>query len=384
MPDPMILDAPQHEALTRLRRTLHARPELSGEEGATAAVLRDHLAATAPDLCLTGLGGHGLALGYGQAGSGPTVMFRAELDALPITEATGAAHASTRPGTAHLCGHDGHMAILAGLARHLAAHRPARGRAVLLFQPAEETGAGARAVLADPRFAEIAPDWAFALHNMPGLPLGRIAVAPGPASCASLGLHVRWQGRTAHAAQPETGLSPAPALAALLAGLPAESGSRMATLCHLSMGARGFGVAPGAAEAMMTLRCITDAELAAFEAETRARIRATAGDLRVEITRHDHFHATQNDPEATAHVVQAARSAGIARTDFTFPMRPSEDFGAFSGKTRAALFLLGAGSDHPALHDPEYDFPDALIAPGVATFAQLCAHLLPASTGSGA
>ncbi len=373
------------DTLTQLRHALHARPDLSGAEAGTAHSLHATLRDTAPDQIIEGLGGDGLALVYDSGQPGPSVLFRAELDALPVQELGKPPHASTHAGIAHLCGHDGHMAILAGLARHIAGHRPARGRVIVLFQPAEETGAGARAVLSDPRFAGIAPDWAFALHNMPGLALGQIAVAPGPASCASVGLHIRWQGREAHAASPETGLSPAPALARLMQTLaphaapcPVGPAFQQATLCHVSMGARAFGIAPAQAEAMLTLRTVTDAQLAEFEAAITSEIVAAGGELGVEITRHDHFNATINDPDAARIVARAAQALGVAKGRFTHPMRPSEDFGAFSGTTRTALFFLGAGEDHPALHDPHYDFPDAIIAPGVALFAQILAEITQA------
>ena len=370
-------------SLVALRHRLHAAPELSGAEAGTARLLREMLQATDPDQIIEGLGGHGLALVYDSGMSGPGVMFRAELDALPIAERGHVPHASTLPGIAHLCGHDGHMAILAGLARHLGRDRPARGRVILLFQPAEETGAGARAVLADPRFDSLRPDWAFALHNMPGLGLGQIAVAAGPASCASVGLHLRWQGREAHASSPETGLSPAHAVASLMAALapfstpgPVTDGFRLATLCHLSMGARAFGIAPASAEAMVTLRAISDAGLERFERDIATLAEHQAGALALQISRHDHFNASINDPHASRIVARAADALGLVKGCFALPMRASEDFGAFSAVTRTALFFIGAGEGHPALHDPEYDFPDALIAPAQALFTRILSEVM--------
>lgn len=360
--------------LTALRHALHRQPDPSGQEGGTARIIVDALRATAPDRLVTGLGGHGVAAVYDSGKPGPTVMFRAELDALPITEASGVAHASERPGVAHLCGHDGHMAILTGLA----GTRPQRGRMVLLFQPAEENGAGARAVLADPEFTALRPDYAFALHNMPGLPLGAVAVAAGPASCASVGWRIAIAGREAHAAFPETGQSPAPFLARLvdkLAALPRGPDVAMATLCHLSMGAPAFGIAPGQAVAHVTLRSVSDAGLARLETDLQSWLDTHAGGLSVQITRHDRFNATMNDPIAAAQVNAARASLGIEHAAYTFPMRPSEDFGAFSTHAKCALFFLGAGETHPALHDPGYDFPDALIAPGVGMFDAILAQV---------
>ncbi len=220
----MLLTRDDLSALADWRRALHSAPELSGQEEATAREVRRFLEPTTrPDRIVTGLGGHGLALVYDGAEPGPTVLIRAELDALPIKEVSTFAHRSTRPGCAHLCGHDGHMAILAGVARGLAAQRPKRGRAVLLFQPAEEDGSGAEAVVADPKFAQIAPDFCFALHNMPGQPLGHAALKTGPVACASRGMRITLSGRTAHASTPGQGLSPMPALAALM---PALTGAR--------------------------------------------------------------------------------------------------------------------------------------------------------------
>ena len=364
--------------LTALRHALHAAPDLSGEERATAARLRAFLAPGAPDRIVEGLGGTGLAVVYDSGRPGPRVLFRAELDALPIQEQTGLPYASRHSGKAHLCGHDGHMTILAGLGLHFAQHRPSCGQVILLFQPAEETGAGARAVLADPRFAELSPDWAFALHIMPGLPHGAVAVAAGAASCATCGLRIRLRGRETHAAHPEAGRSSAPAVAAILAGLtpygtppPMGPDFTLATPCHLMMGEAAFGIAPATAEIWITLRAYDDPGLARFEAAIRAQITEAAQGLTLEITRHDHFNASINDPSAAEHALQARDALGLAPGDMALPMRAGEDFGAFSTNTRAALIFVGAGEAHPALHRPDFDFPDTLLAPGIALFAQI-------------
>ena len=202
----MFLSGADLNELAAWRKALHRAPELSGAEAETARAVLNFLEPTRPDRIVTGLGGHGVALIYNGAAPGPTVLIRAELDALPIEEVSTFADCSARPGCAHLCGHDGHMAILAGVGRGLAALRPRRGRAVLLFQPAEEDGSGAEAVIADPKFASIAPDVSFALHNMPGLPLGSAALKAGPVACASRGLRIALCGRTAHASAPGEGV----------------------------------------------------------------------------------------------------------------------------------------------------------------------------------
>ena len=158
--------------LAAFRRALHARPEISGEEIETAATIAAALKELSPSKIITGLGGHGVAAVFDSSVSGPTVLFRAELDALPIHEISDATWRSEIDGKGHLCGHDGHMTMLLALGRLLSRQPVAKGRVVLMFQPAEEDGSGARAVVADPQFAEIAPDWAFAIHNEPGKPFG--------------------------------------------------------------------------------------------------------------------------------------------------------------------------------------------------------------------
>ncbi len=371
--------------LTEWRRARHREPELSGAETGTARAFVDMVKPTAPDRVVTGLGGHGVAVVYDGADPGPSVMIRSELDALPIVETGTAPWASQHPGVAHLCGHDGHLAILAGCARAIGRARPARGRVILLAQPAEEDGSGAAAVIADPRFAALTPDWAFALHNMPGVPLGECWLAPGPMNCASVGLKIALGGRTAHAAEPDAAVSPGPAIARLIPGLAGlglggdlTPGFRLVTVTHVRMGEPAFGIAPGAGEVWATLRALTDDGLTGLiaEAEAMARAEAQAGGLTLTLSQHDHFAACSNDPQATAHLAAAIRGLGIPLSPGTLPMRASEDFGRFGAVAKAAMVCLGAGEGHPRLHNPDYDFPDALIAPGVAIFERVIRDLL--------
>lgn len=365
--------------LTALRRALHQRPELSGEESETAAqVVKTLNAGATPDALVQNLGGHGVAAIYEGAAPGPTVMLRCELDGLPIQEVSDAPHRSQIDGKGHLCGHDGHMTMLIGAARLLARQRPAQGRVVLLFQPAEETGAGAAAVLADPAFAPLTPDLALSLHNLPGLPLGNVMIAPGSANCASVGLRIALGGRTAHASMPEDGLSPTSAIASMIATLADFANPTpdqpedfaLTTITHVKVGAPAFGVAPGAGELWVTLRTTTDTALTNLRqaAETAAHTAATKDGLTCELTWHDHFHACTNDPEATSTLIRAMERAGLPLAPSTLPMRFSEDFGLFGSVSKAAMFYLGAGTDSPALHNPDYDFPDALIEKGVNVF----------------
>ncbi|WP_232295784.1 amidohydrolase [Pseudorhodobacter aquimaris] len=372
--------------LTALRHELHRFPEVSGIEAQTAVRVVAALGGMADQL-VTGLGGHGVAAVFDSGAPGPTVLFRCELDALPIQELSEIAHRSTIPGVAHLCGHDGHMAILLGLARLLSRKRPARGRVVLMFQPAEEDGSGAAAVVADAGFAGLRPDWAFSLHNMPGVRLGECWLAEGPMACASVGVRIALEGKTSHAAQPEHGISPALALAELIPALGAlgtggalSPDFRLLTLTHAQMGEPAFGISPAHGELWATLRTMTDPPMAALKAQVfeLAQEAAEKHGLALSTSLHDDFKACANDAQATAHIAAALDGLDIAHAPGGLPMRPSEDFGAFAGlpDCKIAMVMLGAGLDHPSLHNPDYDFPDDLIAIGTRIFCRIARDML--------
>ena len=382
----MILTNTDVVELTTWRRMMHQFPEVSRDERETAVRVVQALKTLHPDQIITGLGGHGVAAVFNGAAIGPTVMFRAELDALPITEISSADHRSTIPGNAHLCGHEGHMTWLMGLARLIARKRTARGRVVLMFQPAEEDGSGAAAVVADPAYAALRPDWAFGMHNMPGVPFGTAWLAAGTICCASVGMKITLTGKTAHAAMPQTGVSPGAAMAALIPTLtalgavgPIGSDYRLVTITHAVLGVRAFGIAPGEAEIWATLRTRDDGPMAALRADAEALVQAeaTKAGLGLRMTYHDDFAATVNGPAATAHLAVAMDALNIPHSPGDLPMRASEDFGRFgNGITKLAMVMLGAGVDHAALHNPDYDFPDGLIAPGVQLFHRVMTDIL--------
>jgi amidohydrolase len=388
-----VLDDREIAYLTAWRRKLHQFPEISGEEAETASEVIAFLADTKPDATITGLGGHGVALVYEGAEPGPTVLLRCELDALSIHEISDIPHRSRVDGKAHMCGHDGHMTMMAGVARALARRRPARGRAVLLFQPAEETAHGAEAVLADPKFAAIAPDYAFAIHNMPGLPLAHVAVAPGQITCASMGLLIELTGKTAHASMPETGVSPAmavariiPALKKLEAGEAIAPGFRRVAVTNVQMGEPVFGVTPGAAEIRMTLRTPESSAIEGLAAEVLALVGGIAAGegLALAHSTHNFFRACVNDAEAAALFETVAGQMGLSRVEGYVPIRGAEDFGLFGSSSKSAMLFIGAGMDRPMVHNPDYDFPDELIPVGSGLFLGVLDGLLGLAAAGGA
>lgn len=366
------------DAAVRLRQDLHRRPELSGKETETAERIVREMRALGADEIVTELGGLGVAAIFDGAEPGPAVAFRAELDALPITETGASDHASEILGMGHLCGHDGHMSILYAVARVLSRRRPTAGRAILVFQPAEEIGAGAAAMLSDPRTRTLAPDWIFSLHNLPGMEHGQAAIADGPVACASRGIRIRLAGREAHASQPQAGTSPRSALARLLTELPslgsatslADPNFAMVTVTHCRMGAQAYGIAPGDAEIWATLRTLRNPvmeDLIARAENLAERVAAEDG-LAVAIDYSDVFDATENHPDAAALLRTAMDRCGVPHSAHGQPWTPSEDFGRLSALAPAAMFFLGAGTERPALHNPDYDFPDTLIPIGAGIF----------------
>ncbi|MBZ0122816.1 MAG: peptidase dimerization domain-containing protein, partial [Roseovarius sp.] len=226
---------------------------------------------------------------------------------------------------------------------------------------------------------------AFALHNMPGLPLGHIGLTEGPVNCASRGLAVTLRGHPAHASDPESGRSPMPALATLMPalaalghGTPDDPDFALATVTHARMGEPAFGIAPGEATLFATLRTLTDDAMAALVGKALdlvtevARAHGLAADHRFE----DVFRHCENHPDAVAVLRGALDRLGMAHSSAGQPWRASEDFGRFGGHARAAMFLLGAGRDRAALHRSDYDFADDLIAPGVRILEAVLRDLL--------
>ncbi len=374
--------------LTEFRRALHRRPEVSGEEVETAKTIVSALGRLSPTRLLTGLGGHGVAAIFDSQKEGPTVLFRAELDALPIAERNDAiAWLSEHHGKSHVCGHDGHMTMLLALGRMISRQPVARGRVILMFQPAEEDGSGARAVVADPAYPDIEPDWAFAIHNEPGSPFGSVSIRVGLMNCASLGLKIRLSGKTAHAADPQDGVSPALAVARLIPALdalgqgeggPRNDDFRLVTITHANIGEPTFGIAPGDAEIFATLRTAGDAGLERLETTARELASKVAGEfgLSIEFEIHDHFAASVNDPDAYEVATKAMDALGVPHGQENVPMRASEDFGVFGWGAKAAMLCLGPGEDYAALHNPDYDFPDDLIPIGSAIFERIARDLL--------
>lgn len=375
-----------HE-LVKFRKALHARPELSGNESETAAMVLKFVSRFHPDTTLTKIGGHGLAFIYNGHQEGDTVLFRADLDAIAAHETNDFAHRSVNDHVSHKCGHDGHMAILAGLAALLEKQRPEKGRVVLLFQPAEENGTGAKRVVEDEKFRMVKPDYAFAMHNMPGFSENAIILKERYMAVASTGMTIRLKGKTAHAGSPENGLSPVNAINTLLSTLDTfhfpdkkSNDYSLITIVGISVGGEHYGVAPGDGSLMLTLRAYKDQVLEDLSNRITGLARQTARSqgLDICIAFKEPFSATINDPACTNNVRQAAISNQLRIVEMDHALTFSEDFGQLinASEKEGALFLVGAGREWPRLHTPEFDFNDKIIENSIKMFHRIANQML--------
>ena len=376
---------PTYQDLISFRKELHAHPELSGAERATAQRIIQKLRTFQPTQIIENLGGHGVAAIYDSDVSGKIVLFRADTDALPIQEVNDFAHKSIYDGVSHKCGHDGHITILMGVAKRLHEQPLSSGKVILLFQPAEEIGMGAKAVLADEKFATLQPDYAIALHNVPGFPKGQIVCREGTFNPAVISLIIKLQGKKAHAAEQENGINPAIAIASLIHEIHQLQEYDLAnpdylkfTTIYTRIGAKDYGISAGDGELHYTLRTLTKEKLEAAKQKVIQLITTICEreQLTFELDWLYYFAATTNDTAIVDCIKKVAKQQQFSYLDKAFPFQWGEDFGLFTESIPGAMFGLGAGEDTPALHHVDYDFPDDIIPYGVDMFYGIAREIL--------
>lgn len=362
--------------IIKLRQNLHKHPEISNCEFNTSNTITNFINELNPDQIIN-LSKTGKAFVFRGKHEGETVIFRAELDALSISEQTNLPYTSANNNVAHSCGHDGHMAILAGLAVRVSENRPNKGRVILLFQPAEELEQGANDVVNDDAFRQIEPDYIFGLHNIPGIKKHKIVVKSDSFAAASKGMTVKLTGKTSHAAEPENGISPVIAIAKIINQLDNLKKNKslfndfvLLTIIHIRLGEIAFGTSPGEAEIMITLRAFEnhDMEKLTLESENICRNIAQTENLKIEISYNEVFPATVNSKECVLLIENAAKNNNYALEQLETPYKWSEDFGYYTEKYKGGFFGLGSGINQPALHNSNYDFPDDVIETGVNMF----------------
>ena len=371
------------------RQDLHAHPELDYDVHRTAGIVAEKLRAFGCDEVAVGIGQTGVVgVIRGRLPGDKVVGMRADMDALPIEEATGKPYASTVPGKMHACGHDGHTAMLLGAARYLAETRNFAGTAVVIFQPAEEGGGGGRAMVEDGMMDRFGITEVYGMHNMPGLPVGHFAVRPGPLMAAADRFTVTIDGRGAHAAHPHSSIDTV-AIAAQLVGVlqtivarnvdPLDSA--VVSVTYLRAG-ETFNVLPQTATLKGTVRTLKPAVQDMIErriseiADGLAALHGATANVLYERG----YPATTNHEAETAFAVEVASevSGAEAVNADVRPTMGAEDF-SYMLLARPGAFIFVGNGDSAGLHHPAYDFNDGLIPTGVSYWARLVEKAMPAA-----
>jgi amidohydrolase len=381
--------------LQSIRRDLHAHPELRFEEQRTADLVARTLAGWGIEVH-RGLGGTGV-VGVIRAGqSKRSIGLRADMDALPIQETNGFAHRSVFDGRMHACGHDGHTAMLLAAASHLAGSRTFDGSVVLIFQPAEEGGAGAERMMRDGLFDRFPCDAVFALHNWPGLSVGQFAVAPGPMLASTNEFEIRVTGRGGHAAMPHLTVDPVLAAVQIVQGLqgivtrsrnPNDAAVLSVTMVHAG---DATNVIPDVARIGGTVRTFADSVTDLFErrirevAEHTARAHGSSAAIHFQRTypptvnhpREAQFAAQVADAIVGAHNVVRDAAPTMGAEDFSFMLKARPGAYLFIGNGDGAHRDNGHGAGPCTLHNASYDFNDDLIPIGGTFWVRLAEQFL--------
>ncbi|WP_422200850.1 M20 aminoacylase family protein [Aquabacterium sp.] len=377
-----------------LRRDIHAHPELCFQEERTSEMIARTLAAWGIEVH-RGLGKTGV-VGVIQGRPGPrSIGLRADIDALPMTEHNQFAHASRYAGRMHACGHDGHTAMLLSAAQHLAATRDFDGKVILVFQPAEEGGGGAREMIQDGLFERFPMDAIFGMHNWPGMPAGTFAIKDGPCFASSNEFHITIRGKGCHGAMPHLGIDPVPVACQLVQAFqtiltrnlrPIETGVISVTMIQAG---EATNVVPESVTLQGTVRTFTDETLDLIE----ERMRELSHQLSAAFGATAEFEFQRNYPPTINHSAETAFArqvmtevVGPERVELFEATMGAEDFSFFLQHKPGAYFVIGNGDGTHregghglgpcTLHNPSYDFNDELIPLGGTLWVKLAQRWL--------
>jgi hippurate hydrolase len=375
-----------HSEIREWRRDLHAHPELMFDVHRTAKTVADKLKAFGCDEVVPGIGRTGVVgviKGRKEASGGRArvIGLRADMDALPIEEATGLPYKSTTPGKMHACGHDGHTAMLLGAAKYLAETRNFGGTAVVIFQPAEEGGGGGREMVQDGMMDRFGIEEVYGMHNYPGMPVGQFGMRAGPIMAAADYVSMEIEGKGAHAARPHLGIDPILIGSQIVNQLqsivsrnvdPLESG--VVSICVFQAGTTN-NVIPQTAKLAGTIRSLTDKVRDQLETRVREIAEGVAalhgGHVRLTYTRG--YPVTKNHAGQTAFAQEiASEIAGKDRVNGELPpMMGAEDFSYMLNARPGAFIFVGNGENSAGLHHPAYDFNDEIIPLGSSYWVRL-------------
>ncbi|MGD9943647.1 MAG: M20 aminoacylase family protein [Burkholderiaceae bacterium] len=382
-----------HGELTAIRHALHANPELGFEEHFTGELIARQLARYGVDEVHRGIGRTGLVavIRGRETHSARTIGLRADMDALPMQEESELAHRSRKAGCMHGCGHDGHVTMLLGAARYLAAHRDFDGTAHLIFQPGEEGLGGAQAMIDDGLFERFPCDAVYAMHNWPGLPPGKLAVRPGPIMAAADRITISVEGRGGHGAHPYLAIDPVlvaahiiTAAQSIVARNVSPIDSAVVSLCSMQAGNPGaMSVIPREAQLVGTVRTFRVETQDMIEARLRELVGSVAAGFgaRAELLYERIYPATINSAREALFGARVAAEL-VGEENLIRDLEPSmgaEDFSFMLRQRPGAYFRLGQGGAERGmfLHNSRYDFNDQVLPLGAALFVRLVEQAMP-------
>jgi len=377
------------DEITAWRRDFHENPELLYDVHRTAGIVAEKLKAFGCDEVVTGLGQTGVVgIIKGRSNASDRVIgLRADMDALPIEEATNLPYASKVPGKMHACGHDGHTAMLLGAAKYLAETRHFDGTAVVIFQPAEEGGGGGHAMVKDGLMERFGIQEVYGMHNWPGIPIGHFAMRPGPIMAAADRFTVTIEGKGGHGAYPQDCIDPIVAAAHVITALQTVASrsvdplkSVVVSVCTIKAG-EAFNVIPQTATLLGTVRTLSPEVRDLAETRICAIIENVCAALGAKalIEYNRGYPVTVNDAARTEFVASVAKGvAGESAVDTTVqPAMGAEDFSFMLEERPGAYVFLGNG-DTAGVHHPAYDFNDEAIPYGVSLWAKIIETGMPA------
>jgi hippurate hydrolase len=378
-----------HEDMTAWRRDLHEHPELGFEEHRTSGIVAEKLRAFGCDEVVTGIAGTGVVGVIRGSAAGPGIGLRADMDALPIAEASGVEHASRNPGKMHACGHDGHTTMLLGAARYLAETRNFAGTVYVFFQPAEEGGGGGEVMVKEGLFDRFPCERVFGLHNWPGAPAGTFVWRDGPMMAATAKLFATIRGTGSHGAMPHEGNDPIVIAAQIVTALqsvvarnvePMQAG--VITIGAIA-GGDTFNVIPDSVTLRGTARWFKPEVGDLLEKKYLAIVEGVAAAFggTAEAVFERGYPATVNETASTRLAIHAAATvSGEAKVqEMPVPTMGGEDFSYMLNACPGNYIFLGSGkgTNDPALHNARYDFNDEVLPVGASYFATLVEQLLP-------
>ncbi len=373
--------------ITAWRRDLHENPEILFDTHRTSGLVAERLRAFGCDEVVEGIGRTGVVgVIHGRTDSGKAIGLRADMDALPIHEQTGAPHASKVPNAMHACGHDGHTAMLLGAAQYLAETRNFDGTVVLIFQPAEEGGGGGREMCEDGIMDRWNVREVYGMHNWPGLPVGAFAIRPGAFFAATDVFNIHLEGRGGHAAKPQevvdTGLMAAQLITALQSIVSRNADpvdQIVVSVTSMESSSKAFNVIPQRVELKGTVRTMSPGMRDLAETRIKAisaGVAATFGGT-AEVDYQRNYPVMVNHEDQTAFAAEAARTVSGDCGDAPLVMG-GEDF-AFMLEERPGAYILVGNGDTAPVHHPEYDFTDEAIPAGCSWWAEIVERRLPAA-----